>query len=127
MDNRSGGIADELAASEQTKFEAAALKENYELIMRTAEDKAAAVISAAKARAEENAQKILKDARRDAENIIERASVESDLQKKGIVKAARNQIIDIALSLSSKILKRNLNDKTNAEYIEKLFDEEGAA
>ena len=127
MDKRAEGISNELAAAEQKLFEATALKERYELMMEAAEDKAAAILAAAKVKAEEDAQKILRDARHSAENIIERATVESDQQKKGIVKAAMDQIVDIALSLSSKVLKKNLNDKTNAEYIQKLFDEEGAA
>jgi F-type H+-transporting ATPase subunit b len=127
MDKRSEGIADEITGAEHMGMEAAALKENYERIMKNAEEKAAAIVTAAKAKAEEDAQKLIKEAGREAESIIERATIESALQKKGIVKAARDQIVDIALSLSSKILKKNMNDKTNAEYIKTLFDEDGAA
>ena len=127
MDKRSEGIAQDISSAEQSRFEAAAMKERYETMMQTAETKAVAILAAAKVKADEETQKILKDARRDAENIIEHANAEADTQKKGIVKAARDQIIDIALSLSTKILKKNLNDQTNAEYIKKLFEEEGAA
>jgi len=127
MDARADGIAQSIEAADRRMVEAVELKERYEKMMDEAGKNADEIVATAKLRAEEESQGILRDARTEAGAMIERANEEIRRQKDGIVDAARRQIIDIALSVSSKVLKKNIDEKSNVEYIKRLFDDEGAA
>jgi F-type H+-transporting ATPase subunit b len=127
LDSRADGIAKNIEAADRRMAEANELKEQYDAMMREAEKRSVEIVAEAKLQAENEAQAILREARTEAGAMIARANAEINRQEKGIVDAARKQIIDIALSVSSKVLKKDMDEQSNIEYIERLFDEEGAA
>jgi F-type H+-transporting ATPase subunit b len=127
LDSRADGIAKNIEAADRRMAEANELKEQYDAMMREAEKRSVEIVADAKLQAENEAQAILREARTEAGAMIARANAEINRQEKGIVDAARKQIIDIALSVSSKVLKKDMDEQSNIEYIERLFDEEGAA
>jgi F-type H+-transporting ATPase subunit b len=127
MDARSDSIAKSMEAADGRMAEANEIKGRYEALMRDAEKQAAEILAAAKLKAEDDGQAILREARREAGVMLERANVEIRRQQAEIVSGARRQIVDIALSVSSKVLLKDLDERSNAEFIERVLEEEDAA
>jgi F-type H+-transporting ATPase subunit b len=127
MDARSDSIAKSMEAADARMAEANGIKARYEELMRDAEAKASEILASAKLKAEDDGQAILREARREAGVMLERANVEIRRQQAGIVSGARRQIVDIALSVSSKVLLKDLDEKSNAEYVERVLEGGDAA
>lgn len=95
------------------------------------------------------AKQTLSDARKNADEIIENAKLEANKQKIEIIKQANeevrqikinadedikkkyeslkddihNEIVDVALLASKQLLKRNIDDKDNREYVKEFIKE----
>ncbi len=95
------------------------------------------------------AKQTLSDARKNADEIIENAKLEANKQKNEIIKQANeevrqikinadedikkkyeslkddihNEIVDVALLASKQLLKRNVDDKDNREYVKEFIKE----
>ena len=115
MDKRAQGYAEEEAEHEKKKEEAEKLRAEAEEKIREAEVRAAKIEDDANANAIKEADAILESARKDAKDIVARA--EADMAAKEVRERAAlsREVTSLALTMSSKILEREVNAEDNVE------------
>lgn len=123
MNDREKGIADSLSTAERVRGEMALLKsENEELLVKAREERALMLRDA-----KDTKEKIINDAKEQAKietnKIIADAQSAIDQQKMAAITDLKNQIGNLVIEVSEKILRRELNNKEEQEnYIKQLAD-----
>ena len=123
MNQREQSIADSLSTAERIRGEMALLKsENEELLVKAREERALMLREA-----KETKEKIINDAKEQAKietnKIIADAQLVIDQQKMAAITDLKNQIGNLVIEVSEKILRRELNNKEEQEtYIKQLAD-----
>ena len=123
MNKREKGIADSLATAENVRAEMALLKsENEELLVKAREERAI-ILKEAK----ETKDKIINDAKEQAKlemnKIIADAQSAINQQKMAAITDLKNQVGNLVIEVSEKILRRELSNKEEQEnYIRQLAD-----
>ena len=123
MNKREKGIADSLATAENVRAEMALLKsENEELLVKAREERAI-ILKEAK----ETKDKIINDAKEQAKlemnKIIADAQSAINQQKMAALTDLKNQVGNLVIEVSEKILRRELSNKEEQEnYIRQLAD-----
>jgi len=123
MNQREQGIADSLSTAERIRGEMALLKsENEELLVKAREERALMLREA-----KDTKEKIINDAKEQAKietnKIIADAQSAIDQQKMAAITDLKNQIGNLVIEVSEKILRRELNNKEEQEtYIKQLTD-----
>ncbi|MEO6327530.1 MAG: F0F1 ATP synthase subunit B [Ginsengibacter sp.] len=123
MNQREQGIADSLSTAERIRGEMALLKsENEELLVKAREERALMLREA-----KETKEKIINDAKEQAKvetnKIIGDAQSAIDQQKMAAITDLKNQIGNLVIEVSEKILRRELSNKEEQEtYIKQLTD-----
>jgi len=123
MNKREKGIADSLATAENVRAEMALLKsENEELLVKAREERAIMLKEA-----KETKDKIINDAKEQAKlemnKIIADAQSAINQQKMAAITDLKNQVGNLVIEVSEKILRRELSNKEEQEnYIRQLAD-----
>ena len=123
MNEREKGIADSLSTAERVRGEMALLKsENEELLVKAREERGLMLKEA-----KETKEKIINEAKEQAKvetnKIIADAQSAIDQQKMAAITDLKNQIGNLVIEVSEKVLRRELNDKEAQEnYIKQLAD-----
>ena len=124
LKERESGIADSLATAEKVRAEMAQLKnENEALLAQAREEKAAMLKEAREAR-----NKIIDEAKEkaqaEASKILSDVQIVIEQQKMAAITDVKNQIGNMVVELSEKLLRRELAGKQNQEnYIRQLVKE----
>jgi F-type H+-transporting ATPase subunit b len=124
LKDRETNIAGSLATAEKVKLEMTQLKSDNEALLIKAREERAAMIKDAK----DIADKMVEDARDKAKNEYDRilADAQSSIQqqKMAAITDLKNQVGNLVIEVSEKILRRELNNKTEQEkYIKELADQ----
>ena len=123
MNKREQGIAESLATAERVRGEMAQLKSDNEALLAKAREERALMLREAK----ETKDKIINDAKEQAKTetnkIIADAQSAIEQQKMAAIIDLKNQVGNLVIEVSEKILRRELNNKQEQEdYIKKLAD-----
>ena len=123
MNQREKGIADSLSTAERVRGEMALLKsENEELLVKAREERVQMLKEA-----KETKDKIINEAKEQAKvetnKIIADAQSVINQQKMAAITDLKNQVGNLVIEVSEKILRRELNNKEEQEtYIKQLAD-----
>lgn len=123
LNQREKGIADSLAAAEKIKAEMALLKsENEELLVKAREERAIMMREA-----KETRDKIIMEAKEQAREqmnkIVADAQSTINQQKMAAITDLKNQVGNLVLEVSEKVLRRELSNKEEQEkYIKQLSE-----
>ena len=123
MNKREQGIADSLATAEKVRGEMAMLKSENETLLAKAREERAAMLKEAK----ETKDRIINDAKEQAKletnKIIADAQSAINQQKMAAIVDLKNQVGNLVIEVSEKVLRRELNNKHEQEnYIKELAD-----
>ena len=124
LKDRETNIANSLATAEKVKLEMTQLKSDNETLLVKAREERAAMIKDAK----DIADKMVSDAKDKAKNeydrILSDAQAAIQQQKMAAITDLKNQVGNLVIEVSEKILRRELNNKSEQEqYIKTLADE----
>jgi F-type H+-transporting ATPase subunit b len=125
MEKRQNLIQENIDASAQLKKEAAELKNQYDEKMKDAGKEAHAIMETAKEQANVEKDKILTDAKAQAGRIKEAAYEEIERDKLKAEKEMKAAISDVAIAAASQLLKKEVNDDVQREYIDTFIAEAG--
>ncbi|HEV8083485.1 MAG TPA: F0F1 ATP synthase subunit B [Chitinophagaceae bacterium] len=123
LNQREKGIADSLASAEKIKAEMALLKsENEELLVKAREERAIMMREA-----KETRDKIIMEAKEQAREqmnkIVADAQSTINQQKMAAITDLKNQVGNLVLEVSEKVLRRELSNKEEQEkYIKQLSE-----
>ncbi len=123
LNEREKGIADSLATAEKIKAEMALMKSENEALLVKAREERAQMLKEAK----ETKDKIIGEAKEQAKvetnKIIADAQSAINQQKMAAITDLKNQVGNLVVEVSEKILRRELNNKDEQEkYIKELAD-----
>ncbi len=127
LEDRKNRIANDLETAATDKAEALKLKEEYEEKLKTADKEVERILSEARRKAVENENKIVAAAREEAKGIVSRANAEAELEKKRVMDEVKQEMIEIASLMASKVVQANINTDIQDTLIEETLKEIGDA
>ena len=124
LNEREHNIATSIASAEKVKLEMAQLKNDNEALLVQAREERALLLKEAK----ETRDKLISEAREDAKaqaaKIVADAQVTITHQKMAAITDLKNQVGNLVIEVSEKVLRRELSNKGEQEsYIKQLAEE----
>jgi F-type H+-transporting ATPase subunit b len=124
LNDREQNIAASIASAEKVKLEMAQLKNDNEALLAKAREERALLMKEAK----ETRDKIITEARDEAKvqaaKIVADAQFTINNQKMAAITDLKNQVVNLVIEVSEKILRRELSNKAEQEkYIKELAQE----
>lgn len=121
LGDREANIANSIATAEKVKLEMAQLKNENEALLAQAREERAAMLKEAK----DTKDKIINQAREEANEVkakmIADAQASINNQKMAALTDLKNQVGNLVIEVSEKVLRRELSNKAEQEtYIRKL-------
>lgn len=107
---REDSIQEALDAADQAREEMARLKSDNEQLLAEARKERDVILQEARKTAGEITESSKEEARKEAEKIVEEAKVVINREKKQALTEVKNQVAELSLQLTEKILKKTLQD-----------------
>lgn len=124
LKTREDSIEEALQAAELAKQEMANLKADNENLLKEAREERDKIIQAAAKIANEVKEKAKEDASKIADKMLEEARASIDMEKQAALKDIKNQVAELSLQISEKLLRKNLEgDKAQKELLGSYIDE----
>ncbi len=121
LNQREATIADSIATAEKVKLEMAQLKNENEELLAQAREERTAMLKEAKEIKDRMINAAKDDAKLQASKIIADAQASIENQKMAALTDLKNQLGNMVVEVSEKILRRELSNKTEQEqYIREL-------
>lgn len=124
LNDREAKISESIASAERVKLEMAQLKSENESLLATAREERAQMLKEAKEIKDRMINDAKDDAKAQASKIIADAQATINNQKMAAMIDIKNQVGKMVVEVSEKILRRELNNKTEQEtFIRQLTEE----
>ena len=123
LDARAKQIEDSLSKAEKVTTEAEQQAEKNETILNAARKEAQNIVTKAKEAGDKLKNKLESDGKEQYEEMLEKAIEQIDTEKQKALNDIKNTVVDIAISASEKVIKRNLNNEDNKKLIEETVDQ----
>ena len=122
--DRESSITDALATAERVKAEMAQLKSENEALLAQAREERATMLKEARDTKDKIINEAKEAAKTEANKIIVDARAAIEVQKMAAITEVKNQIGNLVVEVSEKILRRQLQNKPEQEsYIKQLAEE----
>jgi F-type H+-transporting ATPase subunit b len=124
LKERETGIADSLATAERVKAEMAQLKSENEALLAKAREERAQLLKEARDTKDKIIHEAKEQAKIEAGKIFTDANAAIQQQKMAALTDVKNQVGKLVIEVAEKVLRRELNDKSQQEkYITQLAEE----
>lgn len=121
LDEREKNIADSIQSAENVRKEMAALKNENEALLAKAREERSQIMREAKETRDKIIQDAREQARQETNKIVADAQSVINQQKMAAITDLKNQVGNLVLEVSEKVLRRELNNKEDQEkYIQQL-------
>ena len=115
----------DLDAAAAAREEAESARTEYEQNLAGAREEAAALVRTAAQTAQTRSEQIILDAKEEAAAIRAKASNDIAQERKNAVNAIKNDISGIAVSIASKVVEKEINEKDHEALIQEFIDQMG--
>jgi F-type H+-transporting ATPase subunit b len=124
LKDRENGIAESLATAEKVKQEMTQMKSENEALLARAREERTVLIKEAKDTADKMVADAKEKARSEYDRIVSDAQATLHQQKMAIITDLKNQVGNLVIEVSEKVLRRELSNKGEQEnYIKQLSNE----
>ena len=124
LNEREKSIADSIALAEKVKAEMAQLKNDNEALLIKAREERALLLKEAKETKDKIVNEAKEEAKAQASKIINDAQAVINQQKNAAINELKNQVGNLVIEVSEKVLRRELSNKTEQEnYIKQVAEE----
>lgn len=120
LEERKKTIADGLAAAEKGKHDGELAKQRVLDTLKDAKAQAQDIINLAEKRASEIVEESKDTAKIEGERIIAAANAELEQEVNRAREQLRGQVVSLAVSGASKVLKREIDEKANEDLLKDL-------
>jgi len=121
LDQREKNISDSILSAENVKKEMAALKSENEALLAKAREERTQMLREAKETRDKIIAEAKEQARKETSKIVADAQSVINQQKMAAITDLKNQVGNLVLEVSEKVLRRELNDKEAQEkYIKQI-------
>lgn len=121
VEAREQALEEAIAAAKRDRDAAAALLQQQQQQVETARAEAQRTIADARAAAEKVRADLVEQAHREQQEVLERARREIGVERDRAIAELRRTAVDLALRGASKVIERNLDDRTNRELVEEFL------
>ena len=122
LDEREKRIEESLNQAEKIIEDQAQNAKDNEKILAKAREEASQIIAEAKDAGENLKNKLSEEGQEKYEALLENAKSQIDAEKQKALSDIKNMVVDLTISASEKIVKRNLNDDDNKKIIEETVE-----
>lgn len=123
--DRQKRIQDDIDNASNDREEAQALKAEYEAKLKNVDKEAEAILSETRQKALKNEAKIIEEAKIEASRIIARAQEEAELEKKHAMDDMKQEVIQIASLMASKVVAANIDTNIQNSLVDETLREMG--
>lgn len=127
IQKRQDMIQDNIDSSVKIKEEAQSIKERYDEKMKNAGKEAHAILESARASAAQEKQQILNQTQDEVVRLKKQAQEDIERDKWNAQKDMKEAIGSVALEISKKLLKKEVDEQEQKKYIDDFIDEAGSA
>jgi len=120
LNERKAKIADGLAAAEKGKHDEELAKQRAAEILKDAKAQAQEIIRAAEKRSAEIIEEAKNAAKAEGERMIHAAQAEIEQNVNRAREELRGQVVSLAVAGARKVLKKEIDEKANADLIKDL-------
>ena len=117
----------DLDAAAAAREEAESARTEYEQNLAGAREEAAALVRTAAQTAQTRSEQIILEAKEEAAASRAKASNDLAQERKNAVNAIKNDISGIAVSIASKVVEKEINEKDHEALIQEFIDQMGEA
>jgi F-type H+-transporting ATPase subunit b len=125
LEQRQQYIASNVAAAEEDRKQAEALRQQYLAEMQKAREEAQAIIQQATKAGEEKAQEIVEAAKAEAQRIKESALEEIAREKEKAVAELRDQVATLSILVAQKIINQTITPEIQHSLVQEFIKETG--
>ena len=101
------------------------LETEYTDKLSAAKEESAEIVKNATKKAQLRSEEIISDAKNEAKGIMDKAEADIEKEKKRAVNQIKDEISDIAMSIASSVVSKELDAKTHEQLIENFINEIG--
>ncbi len=101
------------------------LETEYTDKLSAAKEESAEIVKNATKKAQLRSEEIISDAKNEAKGILDKAEADIEKEKKRAVNQIKDEISDIAMSIASSVVSKELDAKTHEQLIENFINEIG--
>ena len=123
LEERQQGVADGIAAADKAHSELAAATEKSAAIIAEARERALEIVEQASQRATQVMADAKSDAMTEGKRLVEAARSEIEQESNRAKDTLRGEVASIAIAGASKLLNREVDQKTHADLLDKLVAE----
>lgn len=125
IDTRQQEIDDLYADANQSKTDAAALKEQYEHRLAEANAESEEILKVANRKAQLRQEEILRDAQEKAAQTLRRADEQVEMEKKRAMNEIKNDVSVMAVDIAAAVLARDIKQEEHSALIDSFIDKLG--
>lgn len=127
LDSRKNEIENTYKEADAALVNAKQLETEYTDKLSAAKEESAEIVKNATKKAQLRSDEIIAEARGEARGILDKAEADIEKEKKRAVNQIKDEISDIALSIASGVISKEIDAKTHEQLIESFINEIGDA
>ena len=127
LDSRKSEIENTYKEADAALVNAKQLETEYTDKLSAAKEESAEIVKNATKKAQLRSDEIIAEARGEARGILDKAEADIEKEKKRAVNQIKDEISDIAMSIASGVISKELDAKTHEQLIESFINEIGDA
>ena len=125
LDSRKTEVAKTYQDADAALSNAKQLESEYTEKLSAAKEESAEIVKNATKKAQSRSDEIIAEARDEARGIVDKANADVEKEKKRAVNQIKDEISDMALSIASRVVSKEIDGKTHEKLIESFIDEIG--
>lgn len=125
LDERNAAVAQTYEDADKSLENARQLENQYNEKLASAKEESAEIVKNATKKAQSRSDEIIAEAKDEARAIIDKAGADIEKEKKRAVNQIKDEISDIAMSIATQVVSREIDGKTHEQLIESFIDEIG--
>ena len=127
LESRKTEVAKTYEDADTALTNAKQLESEYTEKLSAAKEESAEIVKNATKKAQARSEEIISEARDEAKGLLDKAEADIEKEKKRAVNQIKDEISDIALSIASSVVSKELDAKTHEQLIESFISEIGDA
>ena len=125
IDSRQAEIDGMYSDAEASKADAENMKTEYEKKLSRANEESEAILKNAQRSAQLREEEILRKASEEAARTLERAEAQIELEKKNAINQVKNEVTEVAISIASAVIERDVKADEHKELIDDFISSMG--
>ncbi len=121
---RTTKIEEALALAAEAKEMASKMEDEHKERMKEIKEEGNALIASYEKKAQKEYENIIAKAKEDSSKITENTRQELEIEKEQLIAGLKDEIADLVLEASKKVIEENLDTKSNRKLIDKFINDE---